>query len=115
MEKLNKRIAVLTCLEATKVCSGAACFRAFNQRKSAFERYKGEGAELIAFFHCNGCHCDYAHDSEYLEKIQYICSCKPDAVHVGKCTQIKGVECKIITQIIKTIEAEGILVIRGTH
>lgn len=115
MEDSIKKIAILSCLNASGVCSGAACFRALNQRSHHFKVYEDQGVEVIGFFHCNGCHCDYDNDKDYLEKIEYVISLKPDAVHVGKCTCMGGKECSVITRIIETLEHSGVKVVRGTH
>lgn len=112
---IYKRIAILSCLKATGVCSGASCFNAFNQRTKSFEGYSKDFVEMIGFFHCNGCECDYINDSDYLEKIDTLKKLKPDAIHVGKCTLINGEECPVITNIIKCFEENQIAVIRGTH
>lgn len=37
-----KRIAVLTCLDACKVCTGAGCLKAWNRREHGFAPYAGE-------------------------------------------------------------------------
>ena len=109
------KIAILSCLNASSVCSGAACFKAVNDRTKSFEIYKEEDVEIIAFFHCNGCSCDYENDIEYKEKIDTVIKLKPDAVNIGKCTVTDGCECSIITKIAATISDSGIRVIRGTH
>lgn len=110
-----KRIGILSCLKSTSVCSGAACFKALNQRTEFFETYMDKTVELTGFFHCNGCECDYETDADYLEKIETLIFLKPDVIHVGKCTIIQGKECPIIANIIQTFERNGIQVIRGTH
>ena len=109
-----KKIAILTCLDATKVCSGAACFRAFNNRDAAFENCPLD-TELIAFFHCNGCKCDYEHDTEYIEKIETLHKLGIDELYIGKCTKIKGVECAIIQKIILQLSSATMIVTKGTH
>lgn len=111
----TKRIAILSCLNATDVCSGAACFKALNQRMKSFEIYLDNSVEVIGFFHCNGCTCDYEINAPYLEKVNTLIKLKPDVIHVGKCTVDKGVECPVITGIIQTFEQNQIQVIRGTH
>lgn len=110
-----KRIAILTCLKATAVCSGAACFYAFNQRTRSFTAYKDEGAEIAAFFHCNGCNCNTETDEEYIEKINRVKTLNIDAVHIGKCTITGDRECPAIKKIADELEANKIRVIRGTH
>lgn len=110
-----KKIAILTCLEATGVCSGAACFKALNQRTAFFQPYVEIEVEVLGFFHCNGCQCDYDLDLEYDEKMTTLIDLKPDVIHVGKCTVQKGIECKVITRMVHRFEANGITVVRGTH
>ncbi len=111
----NRRIALLTCLKATDVCSGAACFSALNQRKKSFERYSEDSVEILGFFHCNGCEADYGQDAAYLEKMDTMRGLNPDAIHIGKCTLLKGRECRVITNMAAYFQSHGILVIRGTH
>ena len=55
MEKEIKKIAILHCKKSGRVCTGAACFRAFYDRKKSFEQYEGQPVELSAYFDCNGC------------------------------------------------------------
>lgn len=110
-----KRIAILTCLEATGVCSGAGCFNALNNRSKHFERYKDQDIKVVAFFHCNSCDADYNDNLEYQEKIERVVELNPHAVHVGICTRTKGIECRVITDMINYFESNGISVIRGTH
>jgi predicted metal-binding protein len=109
------KIAILSCLKATAVCSGAACFSALNKRTQSFAPYRDEAVEISAFFHCNGCGCDIETDAEYAEKIDRVKTLAPDAVHIGKCTITNGTECSTITKIAKELSATGIQVIRGTH
>ncbi len=110
-----KKIAVLTCLEATAVCSGAACFNAINGRRAFFSDYADEAVEIVAFFHCNGCDADYDNDKEYIEKIERVCSQQPDVIHVGKCTYYKGNMCPTIQRMIDYFEQKDIKIVIGTH
>ncbi|MBS7525387.1 CGGC domain-containing protein [Fusibacter paucivorans] len=110
-----KRIAILSCLEATAVCSGAACFKALNSRMASFERYRDEAVEVVAFWHCNGCQCDYQKDAAFLEKIEAVVALKPHAVHIGKCTVTNGQRCSVITDIASYLEVHDIQIIQGTH
>ena len=50
MEKEIKKIAILHCKKSGRVCTGAACFRAFYDRKKSFEQYEGQPVELSAYF-----------------------------------------------------------------
>lgn len=52
-----KRIIILTCEKAGRVCTGAGCFDAFYNRTKQFERYEKEDAQILAFMKCNGCGC----------------------------------------------------------
>ncbi|MBE6013305.1 MAG: CGGC domain-containing protein [Lachnospiraceae bacterium] len=110
-----KRIAMLTCLNSTAVCSSGGCFRAFNNRDKTFEIYKNEDVELCAFFHCNGCDCDYENDEAFNKKLDRIISMNLDAVHKGVCTFPKGKECEVIKKISERLEKSGIKIIQGTH
>ncbi|MDR1903955.1 MAG: CGGC domain-containing protein [Treponema sp.] len=87
-----KRIAILSCLKATAVCSSAGCFSALNQRRQSFAAYKDEAVELAAFFHCNGCCCNLETDDEYKQKMDRIKTLALDTVHIGKCTITNGNE-----------------------
>ena len=111
-----KKIAILTCLNTTALCSGASCMRAFNQRAKTFEAYAGEEVELRAFFHCNGCDADYADNRRYTEKIERVASLELDAIHVGICTMRRGGDrCEIITEMTKYFEEQNIPIVWGTH
>ncbi|MDR0410315.1 MAG: CGGC domain-containing protein [Spirochaetaceae bacterium] len=110
-----KTIAILSCLKATAVCSGAACFSALNKRTQSFAPYRDETVEIAAFFHCNGCGCNIETDKEYAEKINRVKNMALDAVHIGKCTINSGTECSTITKIAGELSSAGIQVIRGTH
>ncbi|PID79693.1 MAG: hypothetical protein CSB19_01980 [Clostridiales bacterium] len=110
-----KKIAILTCLKATEICSGASCFVALNDRAAHFEAYKDEDVKIVAFFHCNGCKADYQNDLQYLEKVERVCKACPDVIHVGKCTYYQRDLCPVIEDMIKYFEAHGIKTVIGTH
>ncbi len=112
---MQKKIAILTCLKASEVCTGYACFKAFNNKKSYFQPYFGQDVELIAFFHCNGCDADYENDEQYKEKMEKIISLKPDAIHVGVCCKPDGRLCPVIENMMQCFKNENINVIEGTH
>ncbi len=69
-----KRIAILTCLKACQVCTGAACLSAWNQRSRGFARYQGEEVQLSAFLHCNGCATSPLEDAGMREKLDRLVS-----------------------------------------
>ena len=113
-----KKIAILRCLHSNDVCTGAACFDAFNNKKAYFAEYQEE-LQLVAFWSCNGCGPLEFDKIGLEEKIERILACKIDALHIGVCTQIKekGIvkECPVITEIARRFEEKGIRVVRGTH
>lgn len=109
------RLAILSCLKASEVCSGSACFRALNTRTASFNVYKEKDIEVIAFFHCNGCGCNYETDADYSEKMDTLIKLNPDVVHIGKCSLSNLKECPVITMMAEKLENNGILIKRGTH
>ena len=50
-----KNIAILTCLKANDVCTGASCLDAFYNKKGFFTQYTNDDTKLVAFWTCNGC------------------------------------------------------------
>lgn len=117
-----KKIAILSCLDSNRVCTGAACLQALHQRSRSFVRYEGKELELVAFMRCNGCGSDPLSDPGMQEKIERLRSIGTDVVHIGICTQKKTpgdeatrTECPTITQIAQQLEQYGITVVRGTH
>lgn len=113
-----KHIAVLTCLDACKVCTGAGCLDAWNRRQRGFASYAGEDVQLDAFFHCNGCNSNPSTDPGILEKLDRLQDMGIHTVHTGVCTckPPNRVEyCPNIQQIISLLHARGIHVVHGTH
>ena len=113
-----KQIAVLTCLNACKVCTGASCLKAWNARERGFSRYAGEDVSLAAFFHCNGCGTDPETDPGMLEKLERLEKIGVSTVHTGICT-VTGREtktvCPTIEKITSMLRERGIEVVQGTH
>lgn len=113
-----KHIAILTCLDACKVCTGASCLHAWNSRQKGFAPYAGEEAQLDAFFHCNGCGADPETDPGMAEKLDRLQSMGVTTVHTGVCTR-KGPAykevCPTIQKIISLLNQRGIQVVHGTH
>ncbi len=112
-----KRIAILSCSKATKVCSGASCFNAVNKRTGTFHVYDQNPVEVVAFFHCNGCDADYDEDKEYREKIERVAYMEPDAIHIGVCSKTKnrGIFCPVMVRMMNYFRDKGIRIIDGTH
>ncbi|WP_302177627.1 CGGC domain-containing protein, partial [Megamonas funiformis] len=50
-----KNIAILTCLKANDVCTGASCLDALYNKKGFFTQYTNDDTKLVAFWTCNGC------------------------------------------------------------
>lgn len=112
-----KKIAILTCRKACDVCTGAACFGAWNAKKAGFAPYAGEDASLVAFFHCNGCSAPPETDPGMLEKLDRLQSMGVSAVHTGVCTIPHGSteQCPSIQKIAEMLRQRSIPVIHGTH
>lgn len=108
-----KKIAILTCLKANDVCTGASCLEAF---------FKKEDIKLVAFWTCNGCEEVLLNNQEGLkEKLERILSMKTEIVHIGVCTKIKDKQskkeilCPKIEEIIRYLKDNNIKIIFGTH
>ena len=91
------KIAILNCLKANEVCSGAGCLKSLNARRKHFEPYANEPVELIAF-------------ARFVSEGAEVC-------HVGVCTVRRetGQECPTITQALAYLEERGLKTVRGTH
>jgi len=77
-----KKIAILICKNVSNKCTGSGCFKAFNQRKDAFEGYSDE-IELSSFTHCSG--CDEEAEELLEKKIQKWRDTGIDTVHLSTC------------------------------
>lgn len=110
-----KKIAMLNCLKANSVCTGAGCFRAMNERTGAFTRYKGEEVKLMAFMRCNGCGSDPKTDDGIIEKVERLETIGVESLHIGVCTKKDGKRCETIAGIMEMIAARGIEIVDGTH
>ena len=109
------RIAIINCLKANEVCSGAGCLKALNSRTKHFEQYRDTDIELTAFARCNGCEAGI--DNGFKEKLDRIINVGTEVCHVGICTFRKylGKECPVITQALAYLQEHGIRCVRGTH
>lgn len=113
-----KKIAILTCLDACKVCTGASCLTAWNGRKRHFARYASEDVCLSAFFHCNGCGTDLRSDAGMLEKLDRLQSEGVETVHLGVCTvkdRENGALCPVMETVQDMLRERQIQTILGTH
>lgn len=114
-----EKIGILTCLNSNRVCTGASCLKAFNDRSHFFAGYLKD-TQLGAFMTCNGCAAMQplapAKDPGMQEKVQRLRAEGITKVHVGVCRLGKDQkECSRMTEICEMIEDAGITVIRGTH
>ena len=66
------KIAMLNCLKANDVCTGAGCLRAMNSRTGHFTPYAAEPLELVAMARCSG--CEVGIDEGFREKLDRIVS-----------------------------------------
>ena len=112
-----KKIVMLTCLKANRVCTGAACLQAFNSKTKTFARYQ-EPLELEACFRCNGCDAQGigVWDEGREEKVERLLSLHPEAVHLGVCTKEKsGRRCPLIQRVADALSEAGAVIVDGTH
>ena len=109
------KIAMLNCLDANRVCTGAACLRAMNSHTRHFEQYADEPLELVAMARCNGCGAGI--DDGFKEKLDRIVSEGAAVCHLGVCTKNHDTkqECGTITEAAEYLEARGVRIVRGTH
>lgn len=113
-----KKIAILTCLDACQVCTGASCLNAWNSKSRHFAPYAGEEASLEAFFHCNGCGKDPETDKGMLEKLDRLQSTGVETVHIGVCAvkdREAGTLCPVMEKIRNMLHNRGIQTVLGTH
>ena len=112
-----RHIAILTCLEACRVCTGTACLEAWNKRERQFSRYVGAEAQLNAFLHCNGCHSDPMSDPGIAEKLQRLTAMGVDTVHLGVCTVKRetGTLCPTMKTLAELLQRSGMQIVMGTH
>ena len=109
------KIAMLNCLMANEVCTGAGCLRAFNTRTRHFAEYGDTPLELTALARCNG--CGKGIDKGFREKLERIVSEGTEVCHLGVCT-LHGEdrkECPTITEAAAWLEERGVRIVRGTH
>lgn len=106
-------IAILTCLNATKVCTGAGCLEAFFMKKGTFKDYDDE-LTLKAFWHCNGCE-NNSLDDGLKEKIERLEKMHVTHIHIGICAFEQKKLCKNMEEIIRILKSRGFLIVFGTH
>jgi predicted metal-binding protein len=109
------RIAILACLNANDVCTGAGCLSAFNERKGGFACYGEEKLQLAAFLRCSTCGKKLEEDPGMQEKLDRLVSIGTEAVHIGVCAQKKGKPCPYMEEKANWLMQHGISVIWKTH
>ena len=117
------KLAILHCRKSSRVCTGAACFRAFYDRIRSFAPYHGQEMELSAYFDCGGCEVeDVTADPNIREKLERLKKEGVFIIHVGICmcehTNRKGevVEaCSHYAPFRTLMESYGFTVVAGTH
>ena len=109
------KIAMLNCLNANQVCTGAGCLRAFNSRTKHFAEYGDIPLELVAMARCNG--CGKGIDEGFREKLERMVSEGAEVCHLGVCTRHgeDRKECPTITEAAAWLEERGLRIVRGTH
>lgn len=113
-----RNIAILTCLDACQVCTGASCLQAWNEKSRHFACYAGEEVRLAAFFHCNGCGKDPETDPGLLEKLERLEKIGVERVHIGVCAvtdRKTGALCPTIAKIAELLHRRGMETVMGTH
>lgn len=110
-----KKIAILSCIKASHVCSGASCLAALKNRTGGFARYAGDEVELTAFFHCNGCDKYLENDGELREKAERVVRIGTECVHIGICCYHGEKQCPNIRQLRGYFEENGMETVTGTH
>ena len=104
-------IAILNCHNATKVCTGASCFKAYNGAEKSFADYQ-EKPTLCAFFHCGGCGMDWENDTDMAHKMERLKTEGVTRVHVGVCV---GPKCENRGRILAMLNRYGMEIVEGTH
>lgn len=112
-----KKIAILCCLRAGEVCTGAACMNSFNTKTKAFSRWQGEELQLGAFLRCSHCGTHLAEDTGMQEKLERLKKENIQAVHVGICARKReeGRLCPYMAESTAWLQENGIPVFWGTH
>lgn len=106
------KIAILHCRKSSNVCTGAACFKAYNNCLKHFEQYKENKPELAAFFDCGGCGINRNTDEGIIEKMDRLKSESIEKIHIGICINEK---CPQYNDIMQMLDKYEIPYEFGTH
>lgn len=106
-----EKIAIVRCETVSEVCPGAACFKAFNNKKRHFKEYDND-AEIIGFFTCGGCP-----GRRVSRLVKSLIKHGLTTVHLSSCMMLDSdyPPCPHIEEIRKSIESKGLKVVQGTH
>lgn len=107
------KIAILHCRNASDICTGAACLKAFRQNLKSFAQYRDQPSELIAFFDCGGCEIDLQTNLGMAEKMERLKVEGVEKIHIGIC--VNPQKCPHYREIIMLLEQYGIPYELGTH
>lgn len=110
-----KKIAMMNCLKANDVCTGAGCLRAFYERRGGFACYGDEELQLMAFLRCSQCGTPLSEDSGMQEKLERLKTVGTEVVHIGVCAQKNGVPCPHMAENAAWLEQNGIAIVWKTH
>lgn len=114
-----RKIGILACNKANKVCAACSCLNAFNDKTFAFKAYENEDVILGAFFRCSHCQdVSVEEDKDFQDKVERLKRENIEVMHVGVCmerTDSNGPSCKKVADMKRYLEDEGIKVVVGTH
>ena len=104
-------IGILYCQKASNVCTGAACFKAYNNGTHYFSEYI-EKPNLCAFFHCGGFNEEWKENDEIVRKMERLQKEGVKRIHIGVCV---GTKCGNKDIIASMLREYGFEVVYGTH
>ena len=107
------KIAILHCKQAQDVCTGSACFNAYNNHLKSFAQYSNMSTILSAFMDCGGCGIDFKTHAGIIEKMDRLKSEGIEKIHLGVC--INKEKCPRYENIIEMLDKWGIAYEYGTH
>ena len=110
-----KKIAMLNCLKANDVCTGAGCLKAFYSRTGGFAEYGDEQLQLMAMARCSGCDKTAENDPGMMEKLERLVSVGTEIVHIGVCAAHNSEPCPTMQTHARWLEEHGIRIIWRTH
>ena len=105
------KIAILTCLNTSKKCSGLGCMRNFNNRTKKYEIYQNKDVQLSAFSHCNGCDSKLSEDEGLQKKLNRWIEEKVEVVHLTSCTKKDGERCGHVKDICEFLQAKDVKIV----